>query len=440
MPNEWHGPDRAILAIAAGRMFWVAGSQVVCIAGPDVEATSTGGKRPPEPFAMRLPDVVPGGNVANRGQGEVEDQLGIDTLGLEDVSCFLPVPPASARPAEGESADAAKVKLRALLEEHVAAVVKGSDGQPWAPMVLQLGISREERHFWRTTETLATISCALPFLSGPERQDAIHYLDRLVSSGVPLRKPVHSPEGARREPFLLGPGMQAFAARVPSYEASVDDLYGLWAYAHFADRWDVVQGLMPEIARLFQQARTEPIRFDPDDMERDASMYLNRRIAGLIGAVRLFDHFRQPFERDQALDMLADDVTLRVHHERSDHRLVRPTKGDSGAIHQAAVPRYVDLVPELAMVLREHAGPALDRHISGLQKALPVWYQAYGERMIGGENYISPAHLSRGLFLVWADSGIGQVDDLAAKLDQPWGRADLYYIEKITAVLRWAGD
>ena len=44
--NEWHGPDRSIVSISDGRMFWIAGSCVVCFAGPDVQVADSGGTRP----------------------------------------------------------------------------------------------------------------------------------------------------------------------------------------------------------------------------------------------------------------------------------------------------------------------------------------------------------------------------------------------------------
>jgi len=31
MPNEWHGPARGIVSIAYGRLYWISGSQVICI-------------------------------------------------------------------------------------------------------------------------------------------------------------------------------------------------------------------------------------------------------------------------------------------------------------------------------------------------------------------------------------------------------------------------
>jgi hypothetical protein len=56
--------------------------------------------------------------------------------------------------------------------------------------------------------------------------------------------------------------------------------------------------------------------------------------------------------------------------------------------------------------------------------------------MAGGENYTHTPLLPRGLFAALADGLQAPPEELAARLDQPWCRADLYFIEKLTAVLR----
>ena len=191
-----------------------------------------------------------------------------------------------------------------------------------------------------------------------------------------------------------------------------------------------------QIANVFDRFADDVPPFDPDDMNRDAAQLLNRQIAGLLGAVRIFRRLDDDTRHERSLELLASLVSERVHHERSDHRLVRPAVGESGGIHRAKVPRYVDLVLELAAMLGRFAGEPFAQHIHDLQRGLPLWYQAYGERMIGGENYISPPHLSRGLYMAWADGLPASPVDLSTKLDQPWCKADLYYIEKLTAALR----
>jgi outer membrane protein assembly factor BamB len=432
MANEWHGPDRAMVSIAAGRMFWVAGSQVVCIAGPDKPRTATGGKKPPAPFKTRLPTVVLGGNVANHGQNRIDQSTERHVIEAGALSNYLKEPAANVALSEDELAR----KLRRRLDAEVLELVHGKEGKAWAPLVLQLGISREERYFWRTAETMQIVSLALPHLSAPVRKQAIAYLDQLWKHGAPLTLAAHPADGARREPFDLGPEMKQFAAHTPRYQPGIDDLYAVWAYAHHADRWTAVLAGKERINELFDRFAAAVPRFNPDDAEHDASQHLNAEIAGVLAAARIFQRAGDARRQATALDLLANLVTTRIHHERSDHRLVRPTRGESGAIHQAKVPRYVDLVPELARMLRQFAGKSLPRHVNDLHAALPLWYQAYGERMIGGENYISPLHLSRGLFLIWSDGLAAAPQDLAAKLDQPWCRADLSYIEKLTATLR----
>ncbi len=432
MPNEWHGPARGIVSVSDGRMFWIAGSQVVCIAGPDIPITRTGGNRPPEPFKMRLPEVVPGGNVANIGRGKVDRQAMVDEIAEEMVLDYLSPPDVSNSFLQNETARAVKERLDAEVLE----LVRGESGRPWAPFVLELGIGGEERYFWRTSETMRVVSCALPYLSKQVRAEAVHYLDRLFKNGSPLKAPVHASDGARREPYLFGPQMAAFAAKTPRYEATIGDLYALWAYAHHAGRWEEVLGRSDRIRKLFERFEANTPRFDPDDMARDAAQHLNRWIAGLIASVRIFERSRDTARKKRAVALLCRFLIRRIVHEKSDHRLIRPTKGERGGIHKAKVPRYVDLVPELSEMLWSFASEAVKRHTDGIRKGLPLWYQAYGERMIGGENYISPLHLSQGVFLIWSAAPEITAEELGSKLDQPWCRAELSFIEKCTALLR----
>jgi hypothetical protein len=129
--------------------------------------------------------------------------------------------------------------------------------------------------------------------------------------------------------------------------------------------------------------------------------------------------------------LLARLVTERVHWERAEARL------QTNRAHYAKLPRYMALVPEIGRILSEHAGQQLRQNLGDIDRELPVWYQAWGERLIGGENYVSPPHLSHGVLLAMAYSGYCRSEELARYLDQPWCRADLAYIDKLTALL-WA--
>ena len=429
MPNEWHGPDRSVCAIAQDRMFWVVGSQVVCIAGPDVPRSETGGTKPPSPIKSKLPWCVAGGNVASKGGGAFDEKVEKIIPKPGDMAKYVAnLPPALVQQDKVEPANALRSRLDAQIVELIT-------GGPWAPFVVELGISGEERHFWRTAETMQIVSLALPHLSESTKAAAVTFLDRMFDAGMPLTQPIHSGQGNRREPYDLGPGAKQFAESKVTYQTNIEDIYALWAYAHYADRWDKVLGRLDAITTILDEFAGKEFKFEHGGTHDEAE-HLNCQIAGVLAAARIFAKADQSNAVDKATELLAKLVTERVHHERADGWLIRPTHVASKGLHQAKVPRYVGLVPELSQMLREYADEHLTRNVRALTTGLPVWYQAYGERMIGGENYISPPHLARGLFAVLAEGVAADRKELAAKLDQPWCTADLYYIEKLSATLR----
>ena len=429
MPNEWHGPDRSICAIAQDRFFWVVGSQVVCIAGPDVPKTAAGGTEPPPLKKSELPNAVTGGNVASKTSGVFDTSIAAKPLTRQQVAGYVNgAGPVGVAHDQGGPAR----YLRDRLEAQVLELI--NDG-PWAPFIVELGISGEQRHFWRTARTMQSLAMAMPHLSPAVKAAAVTHLDRMFESGMPLSAPVHDNQGKRREPYDLGPGMEEFAAKEIKYQTNIEDLYAVWSYAHFAGRWNKVLAHKEQIAAVFSDFADEPFAFKHDGRD-DESEQLNRRIAGVLAAVRMLRKAGDEDTAAKAADRLAEMLAKRIHHERADDWLIRPTRRASKGLHQASVPRYVDIAPELGAALADHATDAVTQNVRALMQGLPLWYQAFGERMIGGENYISPPQLSQGLFLALAFALDAEPAELTAKLDQPWCRADLHYIEKLTATLR----
>jgi hypothetical protein len=398
MPNEWHGPDKSILAIAAKRLFWVTGSQVVCFGGPDVPKVETGGTKAPPPIRKRFDFVVTGGgNLTADRVGGFDEKIARVAVTVDQVRPFLEPP--RVMPSE-------KTALRARLD---AAVLELVEGGPWAPFVVELGISKEERHFARSSDAMLAVSLAIPHLSPAVAEKAKAYVVGLFD-GLPR-------EGKRRELYDLGPGMQKFAAA--PLPASPPDLYAVWAAAHFAG------------------AKVGDVRFEAklpphDPKSRDWAARANATIAAALGYARLMQKAGNEAEVARALEILAKTVEERVHHERADTNFVREVRG----AHSGSIPRYHDLVPETAAMLRTFAKEEFTRNVRALDRQLPVWYQAFAERMAGGENYTHTPLLPRGLFAVLADGLQAAPEELSSKLDQPWCRADLYYIEKLSATLR----
>ncbi|MBN2316789.1 MAG: PQQ-binding-like beta-propeller repeat protein [Sedimentisphaerales bacterium] len=428
LPNEWHGPDRSICAVAEHRLFWVVGSQVVCIAGPDIAKTESGGIQPPPVIKSKLPACVNGGNVS-RGNGTFDADIEKRIITVRDLEKYIAEPDR----VESMQTDSPVVQqIRARLDVEVLELIEGG---PWAPFIVELGISGEEEHFRSTAQTMQIVSLALPHVSEPVKRKAVVWLDQLFEHGVPLKEPLHETKGKRRELYTLGPGMIEFAERQIRYQAGIEDLYGLWAYAHYAGRWNKVLEQTPEVRRICEGYLKEVFHFSHEGTNDEAE-HLNGQVAGLLAGIRILDRAGDSAVIERAKRRLAEMVTERVHHERADHALIRPTKVASKGLHQAKVPRYVGLTPDVAAMLSDFAPEPFKANVRALMTGLPLWYQAFGERMIGGENYISAPHLARGLFVAGADGDVLDVEPLASKLDQPWCRADLYSIEKISAILR----
>ena len=426
MANEWHGPDRGIAAIGYGRIFWVTGSQVVCLGGPDTNATDTGGTKAPPPKQRKVVPVVPAGNVAAGFMGQLDPNVPMPGITPAMVRKYVDTPGVIA-----QRDDELTTSLRRKLDAAVLELI----GSRWAPFIVQMGISHEERYFWRTSETMQIVALALPHLSPDVRDRAQGYLDQMFNDGAPLRQPMFSLEHAqRRESYDLGRTMNDFAASLPAYRANIEDLYALWAYANYAQRWEQVLAQWPQIRQVFNEFATKPASFDDDDpANTDAAEHLNGQIAGTLAYARIAQKAGDDDQVARALDRLSQLVAFRVHHEQADTRFIRISGKQA---HTAKLPRYLDLVPESARMLRDFAGDALQRNARALSDQLPIWHHAFGERLIGGENYISPPTLSRALFIALSDGVNEPAQQMVAKLDQPWCKADLYYIEKLTAVLR----
>jgi len=276
---------------------------------------------------------------------------------------------------------------------------------------------------------MQVLAMALPHLSAATRERTIAYLDRRFAKGVPLKSPAANMKGRRREYYDLAPETLDRVAG-QQYKSEADDLYALWAYAHYADRWPQVLAEIEAIRTLFDADVTaKPVQLDASTGTTTAVETVNKQIAATLAYGRIVRHSGDEAEFQRAARRLGAMVTERVHCERADQRL------QTGRGHYKKLARYAALVPETGHILALHAGDNLRENLNDIDRELPVWYQAFGERLVGGENYISPPCLGRDVFLAMAYSGHRPDQQMTRYLDQPLCRADLAYIAKLTAVL-----
>jgi hypothetical protein len=414
MCNEWHGPDRGIVSIAAKRMFWVIGSQVVCLGGPDVPKAESGGTKSPAPWKKKFDFVVTaGGNLTADRVGGFDEKVERIAITPDQVRPFIAFPPAPV-PATSELAE--RVRSRLDSEVNNLTLLRA-----WEPFVVELGISKEERHFLQPSEALRALAFAYPHLGMDMKIQAGTTMAALFEKGFTADVPAR-----RRELYDLGPGMMKVASE--PLPPSRPDPYTASLWAQVRGQWDQVLARQAEYRKAFDEIK--PGKLDPK--AKDAGAKVNAQIAAAIGWARIAQKAGKAEEVDRALKVLAELVEERVHHERADTNFIREVRG----AHSASIPRYHDLVPELAAMLREFAPKEFERNVRALTQQLPLWYQAFAERMAGGENYTHTPLIARGLFAALADGVQAPSAELSSKLDQPWCRADLYFIEKLAATLR----
>jgi hypothetical protein len=89
-------------------------------------------------------------------------------------------------------------------------------------------------------------------------------------------------------------------------------------------------------------------------------------------------------------------------------------------------------------LLRAHdAGLATER-LRSFREARNGWFMAFGDRLIGGENYTNPLDFPRALFAGAALIEQLPQDELLRFIDVPWCKGDPYFIEKCALALSTA--
>jgi hypothetical protein len=214
-------------------------------------------------------------------------------------------------------------------------------------------------------------------------------------------------------------------------------VYALWQAAHTADL--PAKDHWPAVVKRVGPLLGKDYAFDTQKTHaKDEAERLTGDLAGLIGFVRLA---RSPAVRDREAEKagqarLRQVLELRVNLERVNPRVLEPTDSTTARLHAAKLARYCGLVPEVGAALARHTDGAAAKRLAAFRESRPGWWLAAGDRLIGGENYCSPPHLSRALF-----AGAALVEglpaaDLAGWVDIRWCAADLYFAEKAALALR----
>ncbi len=307
------------------------------------------------------------------------------------------------------------------------------DAWPLAPLVVELGISGEWAAFTRPEDTVLTLSWAYPYLQETTRKRVRALLAEQVKLLADASARYRVDQGSRREPYRL-PGYVIARSKGRSDPQSPYALYCAWAYTCYVEpgaRAEVWRAVRPRAERACEAS----FSFDPK--QPDAAQVLNGYIAGLLGAARLARACGEESMARAATARLRELLQLRANFEKDNTVLVVSMRGAVGGAHAAKVSRYLDLVPELGLALRDLVPQAAEENVRTLERRFPVWYFAWGERLIGGENYINPPHFARAVFCAQAMVSRRSGEELARRLDVPWCVGDLWHMQKLALTL-WA--
>jgi hypothetical protein len=318
--------------------------------------------------------------------------------------------------------------LLARLNTHAAELLEGA---PWMPMQHTLGISGYETYFDHPDEYFYALAIAAPFLQTNLAEKVKRLLDRMAVEAPPFAKEGFDRRSGRaRESYDVPADLRRTGKGNAS---SLFGVYAWWSYCFYtSNKTFVGVTKLPPLAE-------SPYKFDVRSANsgKDEAEKLNGDLAGLVGFRRLARASHDPGAGEEAEKKFRELLELRINLERVNPRILEKTFSASKNLHNYKLTRYCDLVPEIGAALRKWSGGCGPARLKTFREERNGWYLAFGDRMIGGENYTTPLHFSRALFdgATFVEELPGE--QLAPFVDVPWCKADLYFIEKCVYAL-WA--
>jgi hypothetical protein len=349
-----------------------------------------------------------------------------------DVSEFFGKVPAYGGQQRTEKPTPDLLRVRRELEAEVDAFVAGA---PWRPFHHTLGISGYETEFAHPDEVFLVLSLVLPWLAGERAERVKDWLKFELVAHPPFGQAGYFfRDGRAREryevPAALLPAGQAKAA-------SALGLYSFWQYVQatgereaLISRWtEVTNRAAPllEMTYEFDLERKPSARGEPERLNGD--------LAGLLGLARMARLRGDALLERRARARGRELLELRVNLERVSPKLLEHSKAASKRLHNVHLARFNLLVPEVAQAVAHGSADCAVRNLRVFREERNGWFMAFGDRLIGGENYTNPLSLPRAQFVGAALIERLPSETLAGFLDVPWCAADLSWLEKAVWVL-----
>jgi hypothetical protein len=319
--------------------------------------------------------------------------------------------------------------LTPRLTTEVDALIKG---WPWRPFHHQLGISGAESHFDHPAELFAVLSPAIPLLSDPA--PLLAFLRARLAEVPPFAEDGWDRSvGQARERYRVPDGERVSGVRKAR---SAWGVYAFYEYLVHSGDTEALPRYWLAIRERMRPLLQTDYAFDPARMDyaKDEAQRLNGDLAGLYATIHLAKKANDAETAERARKKAAILLQWRLDLERINPRIVEKTDAATKSLHHFKLARYLHLPEPVANVLAQDGSAA--KRLAEFRAARPTWWLAFGDRLMGGENYTVSPDFGRALFGGAALMERRPTAELQEWLDVPWCRADLYFIERITWAIR----
>lgn len=405
--NEWHGPGRGGVAVAGNRLFWLTGSRVLCLVA-----------------------------------GEAGAPAKVKTIAATNVTVSARAPhPTGVAPARLQS------ELEAGVREFLS--------RRWAPLFVEPGLAGREFFFADSGEAFAALAWAYPHLGDALQKQVRAWLAAEWMQHPPFtaRCRYDLREGARRELFAVpDEELSRLGSDRPAHPFG--NLYAVALYAARVGERACVLAAWPELKACFADWQKSGWRLDG----ARGDLYANRYLASLLAFAELARAAGDSAlaqtasaQADAATAQLvawwrraAAQGTLKTFKDTSQ---LDPFIGGGDALsfkvapHRHKLALFRDLTPEVAARVRAQAPDAVDAVWRMFARLYATWWLVGEERQVHfGENFVDPPDLALGGFQALAWLREAGAEELARRVDLPFGRADLCTLTKKALVLDAARD
>jgi hypothetical protein len=323
-------------------------------------------------------------------------------------------------------------RIARKLDRHVGEFI---DGWPWMPFQHTLGISGYETYFNHPDEMFYALSLALPVLPTNAALKTKNFLAQRLAESPPFSVDgFENRTGRVREAYDVPSSLRL---RGMGKARSAFGVYAFWSYVNATGDAAAAKNHWGAIKQRVQLLLDSEYQFDVANKNyaHDEAEVLNGNLAALIATVRLArTNADQAIER-KALSRTRQLLELRVNLERVNAKILEATDSTTKHLHTGKLARFCGLTPEIGEALRTVTDGCGAAHLKDFREARNAWYLAFGDRMIGGENYTNPMHFSRALFAGAVLTEQLPPEQVASFVDVPWCKGDFYFIEKCALVL-----